>query len=227
MGAAAAHTSPAVAHALALATANPATAATPLVAPLQPAPAAAPGVVDCPTIGPEIRAAARTPPGSPVGAGTLAAAAAAALHHGESAELPAELALADGGEGEDVSDKYVLPRALWPPAPVAVGQPDLTAPAAAARAPTEDGVTAAHGGDGEAAGLLETAVAAAGAAVCDKVTPQVRRRQTSVALSWGFDALAYALGPTLSEVCCLQAALYTLGVCHAAKLSASWLTASR
>jgi hypothetical protein len=182
MGSAAAHTSPAGAHAPAAAVANPASAATPLLAPPQPSPAGAPGsAVDCPTIGPEIRAAARTPPGSPIGAGTLAAAAAAALHHVETADLPAEMAPADGDEGEDAGYKYGLPRAVWPPAPMAVSLQDPPAPVAAACTPTEDGAAAAHGGD--ATGLSATAAAVASAGGCGKVTPQVRMRRMWASVS--------------------------------------------
>ena len=171
-GSAAAHTSPAVVAAAETAT-FVAAAATPLVAPPQPSPEASNRVADCPTIGPEIRAAARTPPGSPIAAGTLAAAAAA-LHHGSSAELPAELAPAACGAGEDASYKYALPRALWPPAPVLVpGQEPPLAVEAGAVAP--DGAAAAPDGECQhAEASADVAVAAAAAiASSGKVTPQV------------------------------------------------------
>ena len=140
--AAAGLTSPAVAHsappAVATVSAAPAAASTPLVAPPSAAPrgglAVAPSPDACATIGPEIRAAAAN---DLAVTGTLAAAAAALHCEGEVPHVmlpPSEAAQA----GDAGSLAYALPRALWPPAPVAVAAAQQEAlPPVAAEAPTQ------------------------------------------------------------------------------------------
>ena len=158
--------SPAVAHS---APAVPTVcAATPLVAPSAASGVAtAPSPDGCATIGPEIRAAAA----DPAVTGTLAAAAAALHCEGEVPHvmLPSSEA-AEAGAAASLA--YALPRALWPPAPVAVAAQRELLPAAAATAEqqlrppccAEDEAPQAGGVAGVAA------VAALG-----KVTPQVDR----------------------------------------------------
>jgi len=125
--------SPPTAHsAPAVATVPVAPASTPLVA-LSAASrggAAAPSPEACATIGPEIRAAAAA---DPAVTGTLAAAAAALHCEGEVPHvmLPPSCDPAEAGDAASLA--YALPRALWPPAPVAVAatqQEPLSAAAA-------------------------------------------------------------------------------------------------
>ncbi len=162
-------TSLAVAHsAPAVVTVSAAPAATPLICAPSAASrgATAPSPEACATIGPEIRAAAAA---DPAVTGTLAAAAAAALHC--EGDVPhVMLPPLESAEASDAADlAYALPRALWPPAPVAVaaqqGPPSAAEAEQQPRPPQSD----------EAEAVQAIAVTGVAAAVgSEKVTPQMQ-----------------------------------------------------
>ena len=138
-------------------------AATPLVAPSAASRgvAAAPSPEACATIGPEIRAAAA----DPAVTGTLAAAAAALHCEGEVPHVM--LSSCEAAEpGDPANLAYALPRALWPPAPVAVAAQQEPPSSAAAEQQPQSGEVEV----GVQAGVM----GAAAAVGSGKVTPQVQ-----------------------------------------------------
>ena len=168
----AAFTSSVVVHSAPAAASVFAPAATPLVAPSTGFGAASsPGL--CPTIGPEIRAAARAPQSTAV-TETLAAAAAALHSEGDIDHMP----LPHVPEKAAAADlRYALPRALWPPAPVVVAaRQEAPPPPAAVESQQQPPRQSAE--DEATAGEVAVEVAVVGVAGSGKVTPQVGRPNT-------------------------------------------------